>query len=330
MLKILSPQNNQVFQRDDFDKGNVIFSGTVHSEMDTISIDIVTENNQEIIKSVAIKVDNKKHFYLQEKICAGGWYSLKIRDKENKVNIENDIRFGVGEVFVVAGQSNSTNYGEECSKQFSGMISSFAFNRWSIATDPLPGAHDTSSGGSPWLFFGDLLYQYLQVPIGIAITGHGGTKIKEWLPNSDFYSQSDEKKGLFNWMMIRLQQLGIHGCRAIIWHQGESDAGNNTKEEVYYYRLKKIIEKSREECGWHVPWFVGLVSYRTPDNPISEPIRNAQKKICSDDIAFLGVDTDTLTGDNRDLQGLGIHFSLKGLEVHGKMWAEKIGKWFRN
>jgi hypothetical protein len=37
-----------------------------------------------------------------------------------------------------------------------------------------------------------------------------------------------------------------------------------------------------------------------------------------------GPDTDTLTGDNRDMDGKGIHFSPKGLKAHGEMWAEKV------
>ena len=39
-------------------------------------------------------------------------------------------------------------------------------------------------------------------------------------------------------------------------------------------------------------------------------------------MAFEGPDTDTLTGDYRDYNGTGIHFSPKGLKKHGEMWAE--------
>ena len=31
-----------------------------------------------------------------------------------------------------------------------------------------------------------------------------------------------------------------------------------------------------------------------------------------------------LTGDHRDFDGKGIHFSPKGLKTHGQMWAEKL------
>lgn len=52
--------------------------------------------------------------------------------------------------------------------------------------------------------------------------------------------------------------------------------------------------------------------------------RAAQKKLWETGVALEGPDTDTLTGDNRDEGGKGIHFSPKGLRAHGKLWAEKV------
>jgi hypothetical protein len=37
-----------------------------------------------------------------------------------------------------------------------------------------------------------------------------------------------------------------------------------------------------------------------------------------------GPDTDALTGDYRQNNGTGVHFSASGLQVHGKLWAEKV------
>lgn len=331
MTKILSPQNWQIFQRNDFNESYVIFSGFVSNEICKIFIEVVDEKKQQQLTFVTIETAMTNEFFERVKIPGGGWYlaNFSVIVGQQKTLIESR-RFAVGEVFVAAGQSNSTNYGEECSRQKSGMVASFAHNSWQLAQDPLPGAHDVSQGGSPWLFFGDYLYEKLRVPIGIAITGHGGTQLKEWLPNAEFYGQGEEKRGLFNWMMIRLQQLEIKGCRAVLWHQGESDAGNGTAQELYYERLKTVITTCRKQCGWYVPWFVALVSYRNPESGLDVSIREAQKKICADAIAFLGPDTDTLTDQNRDFQGAGIHFSLRGLENHGQMWGTEIEKWFKN
>jgi len=240
---LFSPQDYQVFQRNESNEGSVIFSGTVSCEITHFTVEIFEEISQEKIEDITWEHQQESHFFLQMVLPAGGWYIARIFafSKHDKSLIS--LRFGVGEVFIIAGQSNSTNYGEELSEQSSGMVACFAANTWSLAKDPLPGAHDMSSGGSPWLFFGDVLSKKLCVPVGIAITGHGGTKIKEWLPNDEYHGQSEEKKGLFNWLMIRIQQLGLQGFRALLWHQGESDVGNGTKQDDYFCRLKTIIAK---------------------------------------------------------------------------------------
>ena len=51
---------------------------------------------------------------------------------------------GVGEVFVVAGQSNSANHGEEKQTTKTGKVATFDGKRWQLANDPQPGA---SGGG---------------------------------------------------------------------------------------------------------------------------------------------------------------------------------------
>ena len=78
-------------------------------------------------------------------------------------------------MFVIAGQSNSTNSGQFTTKQTSGMVSSFGGTSWQVADDPQPGTSDNSKGGSPWPAFGDAMYAKYHVPIGIASTGFGGT-----------------------------------------------------------------------------------------------------------------------------------------------------------
>ena len=107
--------------------------------------------------------------------------------------------------------------------------------------------------------------------------------------------------------------------------KGESDTAMPSAE--YERKMTALIEQSREAAGWDVPWFVAQVSYLTPKNTTTPATREAQKKLWQSGVALEGPDTDTLTGDNRDGNGQGIHFSPKGLRAHGRMWAEKVGVW---
>jgi lysophospholipase L1-like esterase len=135
---------------------------------------------------------------------------------------------------------------------------------------------------------------------------------------------------LFDRLATRLLQLGPYGCRAVLWHQGESDTnqalvGRTLPGGQYRDSLEQIIRKSRERAGWEVPWFVAQASYHSPQDPGSPDIRAAQEALWVDGIALEGPDTDALTGDLRDNGGRGVHFSAKGLQVHGERWAEKVG-----
>jgi serine/threonine protein kinase len=245
---------------------------------------------------------------------AGGWYKLELRafqgDKEvSRAGVDH---VGIGEVFVGAGQSNSTNCGQERIKQDSGMVSTFDGQRWRLADDPQPGVHDNSQGGSYWPAFGDAMYERYHVPIGVASVGHSGTSVNQWQPGGE----------LFRWMMARIYQLGPHGCRALLWHQGESDVGMSAAE--YAHQLEAVIRGTQRAAGWELPWFVARVSYHNPQSPSFPTTREAQKKLWDQGVALEGPDTDLLTGDNRDEGGRGIHFSPRGLHAHGRLWADRV------
>ena len=144
---------------------------------------------------------------------------------------------GVGEIFVVAGQSNSANYGEEMHTNCTGQVAAFDGSKWLLARDPMPGA--TGNKGSFMSLFGDAMQETFHVPIGIVALGVGATSVREWLPSHVSFHQLPTLTGnvvtvghgeweltgrLFDVMTGRLRTLGGHGFRAILRHQGESDA----------------------------------------------------------------------------------------------------------
>jgi hypothetical protein len=181
-----------------------------------------------------------------------------------------------------------------------------------LADDPQPGAADESQGGSFWPAFGDAMFAKYRVPIGVAVTGYGGTSVNQWQPDGN----------LFDWMMKRIFQLGPGGFRALLWHQGESDVGMSAEE--YFLKLKRVITTSRHKAGWEFPWLVAQTTYHNPEKTRDEAIRSAQQRTWTDGVALRGPDTDVLAGDHRDLEGQGVHFSPKGLKAHGEMWAERV------
>lgn len=317
-LTLLSPTEYQVVQRDSAAEGRVRVSGRVKAKCDAVEVHLTGKSASgadlpDRWKPVPL-ITATHAFNADVAVPAGGWYKLEVRAEQSGSAVAQAAieHVGVGEVFVGAGQSNSTNFGEAHQTPASGMVASFNGTAWRLAVDPQPGTHDASTGGSFWPAFGDAMHEKYQVPIGVATTGHGGTSVRQWAPGGE----------LFGWTLTRMRQLGPGGFRAVLWHQGESDWGMPADE--YAQRLTQIIWASKQAAGWEFPWFVAHASYHGPGGTSNPAIRDGQQQLWDRGIALPGPDTDALGGDNRDGGGNGIHFSAKGLAAHGQAWAAQI------
>jgi hypothetical protein len=248
-------------------------------------------------------------------------------------------------VFVVAGQSNAANHGGERQSTRTGRVTAFDGERWWLASDPQPGA--SGNGGSFMSPFGDALVERLGVPVGLVPAAVGATSVREWLPGGTPIANLPTLTGrvvsvapgrwesdgaLFDNLVTRTRSLGPRGVRAVLLHQGESDANQaltdrTLRGELYREYLSLLIREHRGRCGWEVPWFVARASYHTPDDPGSPDIRDAQSAVSASGLSLEGPDTDALTGPLRDNSGRGVHLSGDGLRAHGKLWADSVGGW---
>jgi hypothetical protein len=280
-------------------------------------------------------------------VPAGGWYRLELRASRQGTNVASVTveHVGIGEIFVIAGQSNSANYGEEKQKTETGLVSAFDGTNWQLADDPEPGA--TGKKGSFMPPFGDEIARYFQVPVGLVAMGIGSTSVREWLPAGTRLAglppltrnvvtvgeaQWEPVGTIYETFTTRLKQFGPRGFRAVLWHQGESDGRQADPErsltgELYRKYLEQLIRDSREAIGWQAPWFVALVSYHNPKETSWPDTREAQKAVVTDGYAFMGPDSDILTGDMREKSGTGVHMSAKGLKAHAHLWFEKVAPW---
>jgi hypothetical protein len=336
-LRVDLPRDLEVFQRAKLDSGPVRVAGRVVVPADIVKFRFTGKDRR--ARDLAgnwseTKVGPDGAYAVEVTLPAGGWYALELTAlKDGKeVASERVGRVGVGEVFVGAGQSNSTSCGgigtnhplDGRMQPASGLVSTFDGRNWRIADDPQPGAHDKHAGGSFWPTFGDVMVARFGVPVGVAVTGHGGTSINVWKTDSE----------LFRWTLARVEALEAGrqggsrrnpGFRALLWHQGESDA-KTMDAAGYSGGLGLIIKDMRTRAGWKFPWFVAQATYH-PGMPPFAGVRAGQKKLWTSGLALEGPDTDAMVGELRDNGGKGIHFSKKGLKVHGEAWAEKVGDW---
>ena len=278
---------------------------------------------------------------------AGGWHRLEVRAlSENRILAESVVEHvGIGEVFVIAGQSNSANHGAEQQNTKTGLVAAFDGKRWQPANDPQPGA--SGSGGSFLPPFGDAIAEKFHVPVGLVACGVGATSVREWLPKGAKFPNPPtltghvqqlpggewESKGtIFASFTARLKSLGPRGFRAVLWHQGESDANQRDatrtlRGSLYREYMEKLIHASLREIRWDPPWFVAQASYHVPGDEASPDIRAAQASLWKSRLAFEGPDTDALKAEFRDDGGRGVHFSGPGLREHAARWVEKVAPW---
>ncbi len=346
-LTLTTPADYQVFQRYSKKAGTLLFSGRVDEGRETdFEARLITGGKTGVWKKIVPAI-TEHQFVGTIEAEAGGWHRLEVRvSRAGKVLGEAVVEHvGVGEVFVVAGQSNSANHGEEKQQPKTGRVAAFDGRAWRLAADPQPGA--SGGGGSFLPPFGDALVQCFDVPVGFIACGIGATSVREWLPKGYQFPNPPtltnrvqqrpdgkwESKGeAYSLLVERMKQGAPRGFRAVLWHQGESDANQadptrTLRGNLYRDYLEKVIRESRREIGRAAPWFVAQVSYHVPGDESSPDIRAAQALLWKDGVALEGPDSDALKGNLRENAGKGVHFSGPGLRAHAALWAEKVAPW---
>lgn len=340
-LQLDSPRDYQVFQQRTRGEGVVHVSGRVPADTEKLELQVGGDWMPVAFNKAEGAFDAKV------KMTPGGWYVCRARAMGNgrQLATAEVPHFGVGEVFVVAGQSNSANHGEEKQNTKTGLVATFDGQGWQLAHDPQPGA--SGRGGSFMPPLGDTLAARFKVPVGFVACGIGATSVREWLPQGTRFPNPPtilsrvhqlpdgrwESKGqAYAMFTARMKQLGLHGFRAVLWHQGESDANQKDSTRtlpgpLYHQYLEQLIRDSRRDIGWDAPWFVAQVSYHVPGDEASPEIRAAQKALWEAGLALEGPDSDALKGKLRERNGQGVHFSGEGLREHAARWFEKIAPW---
>ncbi len=254
-------------------------------------------------------------------IVPAGWYRLEIRssaDQDGTRALGSLEPFGVGEVFVVAGQSYATNTNDERLRVTDplGRVVAWdaARSTWAIAHDPQP-APDGSDGGSIWPALGDSLLQELHVPIAFANVAVGGTSSAQWLPEGTLHPR----------LIHAGQSLGRF--RAVLWQQGESDVIAKTTPEAYVANLKAIRKAAVRAWGFEPVWLAAKSTHHPTVyyDPVGEgAIRDAIDRLWRIPGFGTGPDTDMLTGEHRGDRQSRRHFSPLGQRRAAEMWRDVL------
>ena len=251
----------------------------------------------------------------------GGWYFVDVQGiKANKGGpIGTTDYIGVGEVFVIAGQSNSTFFGQTPQHSATGKVVYFDGANWSLCQDPLSVVDPQSAGGSPWCLIGDDIVNGYGTPVAMMPTGWGGTNIEQWQKDSP--TSPNGPGVLYARLVERMRQFGPNGVRALLWHQGESDAALGTSGATYASKLQAIIDGTRSNGGFTVPWIIAQVAYPGGTAAQQAELRSGQQSLVNGSTIFAGPNTDTLGAEYRYD---GTHFTVPGLQAEEQLWDGAI------
>lgn len=189
------------------------------------------------------------------KVPQGGLYRMESCVGSKEITpawcerIQNVCHVGVGELYMLTGQSNMAGHGRDMAYDPPQLgVHLYGNNgKWSIATHPLndsidtiyPENRETTSGTSPALAFARRVWQTLHVPVGLVQASLGGSPLSRW----DMADNGDLSRA----MLRRLDATGP--VSAILWYQGCSDTFQMETAKSYLARFKRTVKLWREKMG---------------------------------------------------------------------------------
>lgn len=346
-IKIKFPSERAVFQRDKNNTATIYISGIYTKVIDRVEAKLSPIQGGETVEWTTIQSNVQGGAYNGSLQAKGGWYRLEIRGwrGDQLVDTRQLDRVGVGEVFLIAGQSNAQGYNNMGSTRANDdRVSCVSATPSSPDDDPnfsYPSFSHLESdskipprGHSSWAWgkLGDILANRYGVPILFYNAGWYGSAARNWQQSlNGGYTESVYKAGEryepqgspYIMMKSVLQYyVPITGIRGVLWLQGEADNDINTGTDSYYNDIKALIEKSRTDSGKNLSWMLSLTSYSNRSGFDNAVIDGQKKVISSVSNVFTGPNTDQIQVPRIDDQG--VHFLNEGLAQLGEAWGNQI------
>jgi len=299
---LLYPHFRQIFQRNPLNEATFSVLGNCNENSTLVQYKLVpVEKGQ----GVAIDWSNLDEApgggFFQGKIKAkGGWYALWVRSMgTNKVWQDSTVlsRVGVGENFIIAGQSNAQGTKRKPNEKgasddrvncanFYNFIPEYNTNpthkvfgerNLEFPFDNFTKLDDNATIGPTglsqyyWPILGDSLVKKLNVPVCFYNASWFGTTMKNWLESAKgipsknpwVYIPTYYPDG-FPYINLKkvVEAFGIKGgVRSILWAQGETDTNFETVGADYYSQFKELVSTFRSQTGLDIPWVIAELSF---------------------------------------------------------------------
>lgn len=327
-LAITFPTERMVLQRDPQKPVQIPVSGFAFLPFDRVEARLVAlDGSLPVSEEWSLLEARPQHGSFSGSLAAqGGWYRLEVRGifQEKPVDTVRVNRVGVGEVFLISGNSNAMGLPNLGAKGASDQVVSFnalnkSLNKEFITVapnEPFPKPVFTPlsatnnvfpAGETPWYWgeLGDMLSKRLGVPILFLNASWAAANSENWRETAEgrdtrniYVGKNWPNRQPYSNLINTLRYINSSvGVRSILWSHGENDAAHlKISQARYYDNMRFLIQRSRQDFGQNVPWVIALasVSINLPSPYL--PVVNAQKQLGNDRGFNLwpGPDTDLI------------------------------------
>jgi lysophospholipase L1-like esterase len=358
-IKITFPVERAVFQRNNANQATISIGGYYTQPVDRVEarlVPVLTGQGQ-LVDWTVIQTSPQGGSFLGTLSGRGGWYTLEVRAFQGTTQIGRDAlgRVGIGEVFLVAGQSNAQGFfGFGATGAADDRVNAVTWdnqNSDNTANPTLSFAQLTAEmligprGRSAWCWgsLGDLLVKKLNVPVLFMNAGWFDTSTQNWLDAANGKPVLNRLNQLlpagmpYANLKASLQYYGsILGLRAVLWLQGENDAAAGVPKDAYQNSLQGLINVARIEQGEvlsSLPWVFARTSrYAAAKTSfVSQAIIDAQTAVINipfnksyggpftDNIQVPRPATNPTNGEDDN-----VHFQGQGLVQLAQAWDASL------
>jgi hypothetical protein len=265
-------------------------------------------------------------FAVRLRDCPGGQATLEVRSAA-RPSVSRWIPYvGVGDIFVVAGQSNASGRGWQQSRYSAPLLRAGLFgndDRWKDLRDPVDSpagqvdkvSLDVHAAGSVWPLVATRLVAADPVPVAFVPCARGTTSIFSWLRDA---RRSYSRASLYGSMMRRIRAVG-GTVRAVLFWQGEADARTGLPREDYEGALSLLAAQVEQDCG------APLVAAQIGDFDMRYEAESVNRiRLAQQDVWTQGEVVPGPVLYDVDLRGR-VHFTLPSeLEEAARRWAAAI------
>ena len=273
-IQVSFPTNRAVLQRNSANQATLRITGFYTASVTRVEAHLVARDGQGTTTDWKTIQDNPTGGVFAGDVTGlGGWYNLEVRGMNGDQQVGNTTtveRVGIGEVFIVAGQSNAQGIHQSAPNPLNDRVNcvNYRYPDNGFPNDPPTPAFsllDNSSGftiaprgvGSwCWGQLGDLLVKRLNVPVIFFNAAFTGTSSQNWSDTTPEGGVAYGPGGMYEArqpyinLKIALQfYANTLGVRAILWQQGETDNLLNVPASQYVAQLQTVIAQSRKDYG---------------------------------------------------------------------------------